>query len=363
MKKIVFTVGLLTVIVLGFILVKAIPVFAGGLSADSSKGKKKQVNPVLVVERDVPQTRVGFEPIVNHEAMVVNLSKEVITVDIESPIPPGLYVVKKFVPAFGYNTLLGMPMESPQKVEVSQYKILERPDIVTRGDKTVFRWNNVSVPAGQAVIAQYDNYLGPLSQYYTKSGLRILDVDIRSAYKTSLVDGGKAVVLDLSYEIENLGREEMRSILMDVIVPDKVFPEGSEPPVQLFETADAVASPPITMMRGMLGDGFGKAAEGIIFSISIDSIKPGESQTFWMKVIGKNWVKEGRSYPLLSFQGETTGSPIWPATKLKSKKKLQITAHSYRHANLILPDNRLFKFEPSEVKIVEMTGEKDEKLK
>ena len=188
-------------------------------------------------------------------------------------------------------------------------------------------------------------------------------MDIRSSYKTAVLDDGKAVVLDLFYEMENLGKEEMQNILMDVIVPDKVFPEGPTPPVQIFETADAVASPQVTMMRGMLGDGFGKAAEGIIFSISIDSIKPGETRTFWMKVIGKNWTKEGKSYPLLSFQGNTIGSPLWPATKIKSKQKLQITSYSYRDANLILPDRRLFQFEPSEVKIVEMMGGSGENKK
>lgn len=295
MKKPLFTLCLVTVIAMGLISARTIPAFADGQSADSSKTKKKQVHPVLVVERDVPQTRVGFEPIVNHEAMVVNLSKEAITVDIESPIPRGRYIVKKFFPAFGRNTLLGIPMEYPQKIEVSKYNILERQNIVTHGDKTIFQWKNVSIPPGQAAIAQFDNYLGPLSQFYTESGLRILDLDIRSSYKTAFVDDGKAVVLDLSYEMENLGSKEMQNILMDVIVPDKVFPEGPNPPVQIFETADAVASPQITMMRGMLGDGFGKAAEGIIFSISIDSIKPGETRTFWMKVIGKNWAKRGKA--------------------------------------------------------------------
>lgn len=363
MKRTVSTVGLLTVIILGFVLTMATPLFAGGLPTGSLKNEKEQVNPVLLVERDVPQTRVGFDPIVNHEALIVNLSKEAIILDIESPIPAGRYVVKQFFPAFGPNALLGTPMEYPQKVEVSKYDVLEKPIVDTKYGKTVFRWKKVNIPSGQAAIAQYDNYLGPLSQYYTESGLRILDVDIRSSYKTSLVDSGKAVVLDLFYELENLGREEMRSVLMDVIVPDKVFADESGSPVQLFETADAVASPEVRMMRGMLGDGFGKVAEGIIFSISIDSIKPGQSRTFWLKVIGKDWTKDGKSYPLISFQGQTTGSPIWPATKLKSKQKLQITNYSYRDANLILPDKRLFQFEPSEVKIVEMMGGKGENQK
>jgi hypothetical protein len=363
MKKMVLTVGLLTIITLGFVLAKAAPLGAGGVPTGSSKDKKEQVHPVLLVERDVPQTRVGFDPIVNHEALIVNLSKDAITLDIESSIPEGRYVVKQFFPAFGRNTLLGMPMEYPQKIEVSKFDVLETPTIDTKSGKTVFRWKNVSIPPGQAAIAQYDNYMGPLSQYYTTSGLRILDVDIRSSYKVSFMDDGKAVVLDLSYEIENLGREELQALLMDIIVPDKAFSDGSDSLTQLFETADAVASPEIQMMRGMLGDGFGKVAEGTIFNISIDSIKPGQSRTFWMKVIGKNWTKDGKSYPLISFQGQTTGSPIWPATKLKSKKKLQITTHSYRHANLILPDKRLFKFGPSEVTIVDMMGDKDEKLK
>lgn len=351
MKKIVFTIGLLVIVALVFASAKAIPVFAGGQSGNSSKTEKKQDYTILVIDRDVPQTRVGFEPVVNHEAMVVNLSDEAVTVEIESPIPPGLYVVKKFFPTFGNDSLLSLPMQFPEKIAISDYKILERPDIDKKNNTTVFRWKNVVIQPKHAAIAQYDNYLGPRSQFYTREGMRILGLDIRSTYKASVIDGGKAVVFELYYDIENPGQDEVQSLLMDLIVPDKVFKEDEEVPVNLFEVTDAVASPEVTIMRGLLGDGSGKPAEGTIFTFMAESLKPGKSVSFWMKVIGKNMAREGSSYPILSFQGRTDGNPIWLRTEVKSKEKLNVKRYSYRYANLVIPDKRLFRFGPSGVSV------------
>lgn len=363
MREFAVDVGLFLATILGFSILGAVPIFAAEQSADSSKSLGKQVGSVLVVERDVPQTRVGFEPVVNHEALVANLSDKTIKVTIESPIPRGLYVVKKFFPTFGQKSLFPVPMEYPQKVEVSKYKVLERPVIETKKGETVFRWRNVSIAPKEAAIAQYDNYSGPLSQFYTEAGIRVLGLDIRSSYKASAIDGGGGAVFDLYYEIENRGREEMKGILMDLILPDTVHNDEGKSPVQLFEMADAVASPEITIMRGLLGDGFGKVAEGAIFTVKIDSMKPGTSRSFWMKVIGKNVKKEGRSYPLVSLQGQTQGCPLWPSTEVKTVKKLSVTRHSYQYANLILPDKRLFRFEPTGVTVVDQMGGSDEKKK
>jgi len=346
-----------------FASAKAVPVFASGQSGDSSKSAKKQASNILVIDRDVPQTRVGFEPVVNHEAMVVNLSDKTVTVDIESPIPRGLYVEKKFFPAFGNDSLLSLPMHFPEKVAVSDYKILERPIIDRKNGETVFRWKNVAIPPKQAAIAQYDNYMGPRSQFYTGEGLRILGLDIRNSHKASVIDGGKAVVFEIYYDFENRGHEEVKSVLMDLILPDKIFGEEGKEPVNLFDVTDAVASPEIKIMRGMLGDGFGKPAEGTIFTFAVDAIKPGKSVGFWIKVIGKKMAGEGSSYPLLSFQGQTDGSPVWPPTQVKSNKQLNITRYSYRYANLILPDKRLFRFDPSGVRVEEAAVDGNEKQK
>ncbi len=355
MKKYIFLISVWVIVALGFLSVDTAPVFAQGSTASSKPVQEKPLS-ILLIERDVPQTRIGFEPIVNHEALIANLSDKTIEVDIESPIPKGLYVVKKFFPTFGNDSLLAIPMRFPQQVNISDYKILESPLIDRKNNETVFRWTNISIPAKQAVIAQYDNYFGPRSQFYTKDGLKILELEVRTSFKASSIDSGKGIVLEVNYDMENKGKEEIEDILMDVIVPDSVYEEDEKPPVQLFEVADAVASPQVNIMRGMLGDGFGKAAAGTIFTINIQSIKPGASHNLWMKVIGKNIAKRGDSYPLLTLQYRMKGDPIWPPTILKSKKKLEITRFSYRHANLILPDGKLFRFEPDGVKVVQMMG-------
>lgn len=350
-----FFIVLMVVVTLGFLWADAVPAFAQGSTPASIPAQEKSSS-VILVERDVPQTRVGFEPVVNHEVLIANLSDETIEVDIESPIPKGLYVVKKFFPTFGNDSLLAMPMRFPKQVIISDYKILERPLIDTKNDETVFCWANISIPAKQAVIAQYDNYFGSRSQFYTKDGLRILELDIHASFKVSPINGGKGVVFELYYDMENQGKEEIEDILMDVILPDSVYADEEKPPVQLFEVTDAVASHQVKIMRGMLGDGFGKAAVGTIFTVSMQSIKPGASHNLWMKVIGKNVAKKGDSYPLIAFQYRMKGTPIWPPTILKSSKKLEITRFSYRHVNLILPDSKLFRFEPDGVKVVQMQG-------
>jgi hypothetical protein len=355
MKRYFFLISFLAVVTLGLLSADFLPAIAQGPTTVSIPAQEKSSS-VLLVERDVPQTRVGFEPVVNHEALIANLSDKTIEVDIESPIPQGLYVVKKFFPTFGNDSLLAVPMRFPQQVTISDYKVLESPLIDTKNNETVFRWANISIPAKHAVIAQYDNYFGSRSQFYTKDGLKILELDIRTSFKASSIDGGKGVVFELYYDMENRGKEDIEDILMDVIVPDSVYIEDEKPPVQLFEVADAVASPQVNIMRGMLGDGFGKAAVGTIFTIDIQSIKPGNFHSIWMKVIGKSVANKGDSYPLLTFQYRMKGNPIWPPTILKSKNKLEITRFYYRHANLILPDGKLFRFEPDGVKVVQMMG-------
>lgn len=325
----------------------------GNPSPSSPRPAQTELTSVLLVERDVPQTRVDFDPVINHEALVVNLSDKTIEVDIESQIPKGLYVVKKFFPAFGEESLLAMPMYYPQEVNVSDYKILQRPSIEEKKDgEAIFSWNSISILPKQAIIAQYDNYFGNLGQFYTKDGLKVLELFLRTSYTASLKEGGKVVAFELNYDLENKGKSEIEDIVMDIILPDEVYPEGENSVVKLFEVTEAYASPNIKVDRGMLGDGFGKAATGTIFTVRIGKIKPGESHKLSMKVEGKRMAERGESYPLFTFQYRTKGDHIWPPTTLKSKKELEITKFYYKEANIILPDSKLFRFKPEKIEVV-----------
>ncbi len=322
-------------------------------SSDSNPSAAVQGNSsILLVERDVPQTRVGFEPVINHEALIVNLSDKTIEIDIESPIPKGLYVVKKFYPTFGQESLLAMPIYYPQKVKISSYKILERPSIEKRNEEIVFRWANVSIKPGQAVIAPYENYFGNLSQFYTKEGLQVLELYIHTSYYVSLKDGGKKVIFNLNYNLENKGEDNIEDILMDVILPDVFYPEGEKSEIKLFDPIETSASSQVKFHRGMLGDGFGKAATGTIFTANLLKIKSGEANKLWMKVEGKKRADRGESYPLFTFQFRMKGPPIWPQTMLKSKKKLEIEKFYYRHVNLVIPDSKLFRFGSQRIEVI-----------
>lgn len=323
------------------------------MASDSNPSAMAQDKPsILLVERDVPQTRVGFEPIINHEALIANLSDKTIEIDIESPIPKGLYIVKKFYPTFGQESLLAMPIYFPQKVKITSYKILERPSIERRNEEIVFRWANVSIPPGQAVIAPYENYFGNLSQFYIKGGLRVLELHVYTSYDVSLKDGGKRVIFNLNYNLENKGENDVEDLLMDVILPDVVYPEGEKSEIKLFDTTETTASSQVKFHRGMVGDGFGKAATGTIFTANISKIKPGEANKLWMRVEGKKGADRGECYPLFTFQFRMKGPPIWPRTILKSKKKLEIERFYYRQSNLVIPDSKLFRFGPQRIELV-----------
>lgn len=329
--------------------------YSFSFSSDSNPSAAVQGNPsILLIERDVPQTRVGFEPVINHEALIVNLSDKTVEIDIESPIPKGLYVVKKFYPTFGQESLLAMPIYYPQKVKISSYKILERPSIEKRNEETVFRWANVSIKPGQAVIAPYENYFGNLSQFYTREGLRVLELFVHTSYDVSLKDGGKRVIFNLNYNLENKGENDVEDVLMDVILPDVVYPEGEKSEIKLFDTTETTTSSQVKFHRGMLGDGFGKAATGTIFTANIPKIKSGEANKLWMKVEGKKGADRGESYPLFTFQFRMKGPPIWPQTILKSKKKFEIEKFYYRHVNLVIPDSKLFRFGSQKIEVIPM---------
>lgn len=329
---------------------------SSSMASDSTLLTVKQKPSVLLVERDVPQTRVGFEPIINHEALIANLSDKTIEIDIESPIPKGHYVVKKFYPTFGEESLLAMPIYFPQKVKISGYKILNRPSIEKKDGEIIFRWANVSIPPEQAVIAQYENYFGNLSQFYTKNGLRVLELHINNSYDVSLKDGGKRVIFNLSYKLENKSENDVEDILMDVILPDVVYPEGENSEIKLFDVIETKASPQVKFHKGMLGNGFGKAATGTIFTAHIPKIKPGEANKLLMKLEAKKVANRGESYPLFTFQFRMKGAPIWPSTILKSKKKLEIEKFYYRQSNLVIPDSKLFRFGPQRVEVVHVKG-------
>jgi hypothetical protein len=90
---------------------------------------------VLIVERDIPQTR-NLIPIVNHEVMVVNLSDEELEVDIKSPLLKELYVRSKFYPAFGETSLIAAPMYAPYEIELSDYTILGTPLIEVKEEES-----------------------------------------------------------------------------------------------------------------------------------------------------------------------------------------------------------------------------------
>ncbi len=307
---------------------------------------------VLVVERDVPQTRTNaFVPVINHEALVANLSDRAIEVSIESPVPDGFYKVEQFFPAFGQESLLAVPMAFPDKISIANYNILERPAVETRDGRVRYIWPKVQIKPGHAAIAQYDNYFGRLARFFDAQGLRFLELSFATDYKASLDTRRKTVSFDMQWRIKNEGKEDIEDIVIDYILPDTVHSLVGKPDSRFFSVSELSHSEGIKSSRGMLGDGFGNPATGSIFVMNAAKLKPGESGRFWAKVRGEKMADRGRIWPLVTVQCRMKGERIWPASLLKSPAPLRIKSFYYRQCNLILPDAQIFHLESESVNL------------
>jgi hypothetical protein len=301
---------------------------------------------VLVVERDVLQTRTtAFVPIVNHEAFVANLSGEELTIDIESEIPEGFYRVEKFFPAFGRQSLLGTPVRYLGEANISGHIILERPSVRSGPPMTVFVWPQVRISPQQAALAQYDNYFGPRTQFYTGEGLRILGLAFKTSARASTERTGGELRLEFEYELRNEGREDLTEIMIDVILPDTIHSVDGTPDAVLYEVVDLNVSKNLKVNRGMLGDGFSRPATGTILTLSMDRLEPGGRESCGISLRARRVAEKGEIFPLLTVQFIGNGPRIWPATRLSSPVALKKTEAYYRQANIILPDRCLVRFD------------------
>jgi hypothetical protein len=322
------------------------------LAKSGSRGGEPQMATVLIVERDVLQTRTNaFTPIINHEALVANLSDHPIEVSIESPVPDGLYKVDQFYPAFGQDSLLAAPMYFPDKIAIAKYEILERPSVETKNARVRFIWPKVRIKPGHAAIAQYDNYFGRLSQFWSEKGLRLLDLSIAAEYKASFEVRSKEISFDLQWRLKNQGKEDIENIMLDFILPDTVHSLEGKPDTTFFNLNRLSHSEGIKSSRGMLGDGFSRPATGSILAMNTPKLKPGETSILWAKVKGEKLVEKGRIWPLVTVQCRMKGDRIWPATFLHSSTPLKTSSFYYRQCNMILPDAYLFHLEPESVKV------------
>ncbi len=305
---------------------------------------------ILVIERDVPQTR-NFVPVINHEAMIVNLSEEDLTIDIKSPVPKELYVIGEFYPAFMEMSLLSEPRYYPYEVEISDYTLLDRAAIEENDEEVIFHWRGVRIAPGKAVIAQYDNYFGDVTQFYREDGLALFDLFIHTSYSASFQSG--EALFALSYDMENRGKEDMEFVEFRLFFPDITFLGEENAPTKMVEVTELSVSPNVEPYRGFICDGFGNTAEGTIFPVSVGRLKPEEHYKFFVKVKGIKKMERGEIYPLVTVRYRMAGERIWPPTIVSSEKSLEMKNFYYHYPSLVFPDRKLFKLGPKSVEVVE----------
>lgn len=295
---------------------------------------------LVMVERDVPQTR-NFDPIVNHEAMVVNISPAPVVVDIVSPIPEGFNVAGKFYPAFENESLLGVPIESPFDLKIDKYQVLGKPEIVTEGARTEFVWRRVRIGPNEAAVAQYDNYFGPRDRFSTEYGVSVADLDVRCSY--SVETRGHEATFKLDYRLRNLGRHPLEYLMVGVFLPDTVLAESGEQ--QLVRVAEVSAPPSVDVDRTSMSDGLGRMAQGSDFYIREKELPPGKEIACSLRVRG-TVTGSGDIYPLMTIQAKSEGDRLWPETRLVRESPIELKTFYYRHLSLVIPDPHHFRVEP-----------------
>lgn len=299
---------------------------------------------IAVIERDALQTR-NFVPVINHDTMIVNLTPETMTIEIHSAIPPGKYLKDSPYSAFGTDSLLGGPMFAPFSLPIKGHIILEKPK-VNRTDKGVsYYWDNVVLPSGQAVRAQYDNYYGPTSDFYFNHVMNISGLDIKSDYKVKVEKEERGEILyqlGLHLTLENAGGQDVVEMFFRVFVPFALALEDKGDLHFLVEPVDIRFSDNLKVTTISLVDGFGNAARGVEASVPIGTLKPGGTFSCVLQIDCTQKAKEGEIYPVMTILGRRQLVRAWPATIVKRVPPGTQKKFHYLLYNLVIGARRIF---------------------
>lgn len=307
-----------------------------------------KTEPLYIIERDTLQTR-NFTPVINHETMVVNLGQASLTVDLDSPIPQGKFVQGKFYPAFLEDSLLPEPIFSPVAITPKKTSYLARPEILTKGDKTSFIWKGVKIPAGEAMIGQYNNFLGKPEMYWTPAGLDIFGLALRTRY-TALAKGASARTLSFEYEVENGTGSEISDLVLEVFVSVKRLGEGQGSP--LLDLQEIAFSPNAEVSQMTKVDGFGQPAFGAAVTHFSRTLAAGARVRFFLRLSGSPSSHPGEIWPILTVRGRSLQKPVWPPTNVKTGTPVNQGRFSYVSYNLVIRDSRLIALSPKGAKVI-----------
>jgi hypothetical protein len=297
--------------------------------------------PLYVIERDTLQTR-NFVPIINHETMVVNLGEAGLSLHLASPIPAGKNRTGPFYPAFLEDSLLPDPLFSPLEVAPDKVSYLDRPQLVEKESAPAFVWEKVELPAREAVIAQYDNYLGEPDLYRRPAGLDIYGLKINSRYQATELENGQWE-LALTYTLVNETASDISDFSLEIFFPLTRHSEDDEDETgRVFLAPDQICSSPnLEVARITRADGFGRPAAGLSALLRIEALGAGQQRSFFIKVSGRREERSGTLWPTLSLRGRSLQPAIWPPTSIEAVPAVKEARFSYLAYNLVLQDSRI----------------------
>lgn len=312
------------------------PVMSWGQETEKLAGET-----LAVIERDTIQTR-NFVPVINHEAMIVNLTDKPIIADILSPLPAEKYSKDSPLAAFGHNSLLGAPMFSPFPVPSSGHIILEKPEIKRVGQNIAYSWEKTELPPAKAVIAQYDNFYGPKTDFYRDFGLEIARLQVVGDYSVKKTKDTYRLLLNIT--LKNVGDQPIEEFFFRIFLPTDASLKGGGDMQTLVSMKEVWASEHVNISQSTIVDGFNRTASGIDASSQIGVIPAKSEVQCVIQVDCQKKAGTGEIYPLLYLLGRQKMIRLWPETEIKTGKELGPKKEfHYLFYNLVIPDRFIFK--------------------
>jgi hypothetical protein len=303
-------------------------------------------NDLYMIERDTLQTR-NFTPIINHETMLVNRGETPLNMDLVSPVPSGKLVHSKYYPAFLEDSLLSDPLCSTIEIAPNKTSYLIKPEILEDSGGASFVWKGLTIPVGEAVIAQYDNYLGEPDMYWTKEGLDAFGLRLNTTYTTSTQ--GELIEFSFVYELVNNTGSDISELSIDSFIPlQRIIESGKKP---FFNLKEIGFSPNTEVSQVTKVDGFGKAASGVAVIYWARNLEAGGKARFLLKLTGTDPAKEGSIWPIIGLQGRCIQKPVWPPTRITTTDKMSEERFSYVAYNLVIQDSRVIAFTPEGLQV------------
>jgi hypothetical protein len=316
-----------------FLILVSIP----ALPAHSSD---KEPLPVYIIERDTLQTR-NFTPIINHQAMVINLGEKPVLLSLTSSFPTEKNKKGAGYPAFLDDSLIADPLFSPLEITPKKTSYLVQPEITVAKKEVTYLWNNVMLPPGESVVAQYDNYYGEQNYYWREDGFDFHGISVKTDYSVQQQKNGQ-IDLTLNFDILNNTPDTVQDFDFGVFVPVRqLLKDGDINILKLVKICTSANSESSQITKA---DGFGEAAEGVAASFRSKELQHGKQESFFLSISGipAPSAKVARSWPIVTVVGRSIRPAIWPATAVTSAMPINEGRFSYLSYNVVIKDHQRF---------------------